>query len=377
MGGFVSYGANAAMLNLFDMIDMRITRFWIAAAIIVLVAIVVVVPGFEWGKPGERDFRIDREEVPVRVKMKKQGQEAVVLEKDAAGHWFVDAMQMADERAVEELLAALRFMEVRRPLPSEERQQAIQKLGKQGTRVQVYVRRHWLNFPGGLKLLPRQQLLRDYLILPGDDADAVAIMQMSHAEMPYEMHLPGLSVDLHEVFVPEAVVWHTSRVVMLRPSEITEVRATVHHRQSESYSWRLNGEEEPLLFNHTGERIPREQINTDQLPAYFHQIRRLRYERILPGTAGQPPADLLTGEAFFTLSIKDLYGDRTKMDFFKRLPPDDGTLIPEEPDFDPNRLYLQVNGGDYALAQYVIFHPMIRPLSWFFKNADHSCPFFE
>ncbi len=359
------------------MIDMRITRIWIAVAIILLLAMVVVVPGLEWGRPGERDFRIDREEQPVRVKLKKYGQEAVVLEKDAAGHWFVDAMHMADERAVEELLAALRFMEVRRPLPSEERQQAIQKLGKQGTRVQVYVRRHWLNFPGGLKLLPRQQLLRDYLILPGDDADAGAIMQMSHTEMPYEMHLPGLRNDLHELFVAEAAFWQTSRVSRLRPSEIAEVRAIVHDRKPESYRWYLDGEEEPLLFNHAGERVPREQINTDQLPAYFHQIRRLRYERLLPGTADHPPGDLLTGEAFFTLLIDDLYGYKTKLDFFKRLPPDDGTLMPEDRGYDPNRFYLQVNGGDYALAQYVIFHPVIRPLSWFLKNADHSCPFFE
>ncbi len=359
------------------MVDVRMTRFWIAVAALLLVVVVVVVPGFEWQMPAERDFSIDREEEPVLVRLEKPGEDALTLEKRPAGNWFVDASYLADDRVIEDLLAALRFMEVRRPLPSEDRQQLSKKLEEQGTRVQVYVRRHWLNLPWSLQIFPRQQLLRDYLILPGEDADGGTIMRMAHAEMPYKVHLPGLPADLHEVFVPEAASWRTTRVANLSPAEIASVRVMVHDKSSEGYRWDLDGAEEPALFNHSGDRIPREQIKSDLLPAYFHQIRRLRFERLLSGTADQPPGDLLTGEVFFTLVIDDVYGNSTKMDFFKRMPPDDGTLIPKDISYDPNRFYLQVNDGDYALAQYVTFQPVIRPLSWFLKNADHPYSFFE
>ncbi len=359
------------------MVDMRITRLWIAVAALLLVVIVVVVPGFEWRTPAEREFGIDRDEEPVLVWLKQPGEEAITLEKDPAGQWFVDANYLADDRAIEDLHAALRFMEVRRPLPSEDRQQVMQALDEQGVRVQVYVGRHWLNFPGGVQLFPRQQLMRDYLILPRNETDAGTIMCMAHAEMPYMVYLPGSPADMHELFVPEASFWRTSHVANLSPAEIVEVRARVHDRQAESYTWHLDRTEEPLLFNHAGDRISLEQVNTELLPAYFHQVRRLRYERLLLETADQPPADLLTGEAFFTLIIDDIYGNSTKLDFFKRISPDDGTLVPEDKSYDPNRFYLQINEGDYALAQYVIFQPVIRPLSWFLKNTDHSFTFFE
>ncbi len=365
------------MQNLFVMVDMRVTRLWIAVAAFLLVVIVVVVPGFEWRTPAERAFSMDREEQPVCVKLKKQGQEAVILEKRTAGQWVVDANYLADDRAIEDLHAAFRFMEVRRPVPSEYRQQVMQELDEQGVRVQVYVRRHWLNFPGGVQLFPRQQLLRDYLILPGNDADAGTMMRMAHTDMPYDVHLPGLPVNLHQLFIPEAAFWRTPYVADFSLAEIAEVTARVRDRQSESYTWQVDGAEELLLFNQAGERIPQDQINTDQLAAYFHQIRRLRYERLLSGTADQPPGDLLTGEAFFTVVIHDIYGNSTKLDFFKRMAPDDGTLVPGYKSYDPNRFYLQVNEGDYALAEYVIFQPAIRPLSWFLKNADHSFSFFE
>ncbi len=357
------------------MVDVRMTRFWIAVAALLLVAIVVVVPGFEWQTPADRDFSIDREEEPVLVRLEKPGEGEVTLDKQADRRWYVNASYLAGERAIEDLLAALRFMEVRRPLPSEDRQQVMQALDEQATRVRVHVRRHWLNLPWGLQVFPRQQLLRDYLILPADDGST--IMRMAHAEMPYKVHLPGLPVDLHELFVPEAAAWRTTRVANLSPAEIASVRVKVHDKPAEGYRWDLDGSEEPALFNHAGDPVPPEQIKKDLLPAYFHQIRRLRYELLLSGTADQPPGDLLTGEAFFTLVIDDLYGNSTKLDFFKRIPPDDGTLVPGDKKYDPNRFYLQVNQGDYALAQFVIFQPVIRPLSWFLKNADHSFTFFE
>lgn len=349
----------------------------IVAILVLLAALFVVLPGLNLQQPGERDFRVDRDEEMVRVELSRPGEEPVVLEKTAEGQWLVDNSYHANEQAVRELLSAFMNLEVRRPVPSGQRSQVTDKLKEKGVHMEVFARRYWINLPGSAGFIPRQQRIRHYIALPQYSDDHGTIMRLSHADMPYEVHLSGMPADMSELLVLHTHVWRDPYVAALTPGEITEVQATVHADEKESYHWYLSAGEDLSLLDHDGELISFDKIDEEKLAPYFHQFQRLHYERLLPGSNEEKPADLLSQKPFYTLIIDDVYDHRTKLGFYKRSAPDDGTLRPGDRPYDTNRFYLRVNDGDYALAQYVVFQPVMRPLSWFIKNGDHSFTFFE
>ena len=349
----------------------------IVAILALLAALFVVLPGLSLRQPGEREFRVDRDEELVRVELSRPGEELVALEKTAEGQWLVNDSYHANEQAIRELLSAFMNLEVRRPVPSGQRSQIKDELEEKGVHVEVFAKRHWINIPGSAGFIPRQQRIRHYIALPQNSDNHGHVMRLSHADMPYEVHLSGMPADMSELLALHAHSWRDPYVAALTPGEITKVQATVHANETESYQWYLSAGEDLSMLNHEAEVIAFDKIDKEKLAPYFHQIQRLHYERLLPGTNEEKPADLLSHKPFYTLIVDDVYDHQTKLEFFKRSATVDGTLQPGDRLYDTNRFYLRVNDGDYALAQYVVFQPVIRPFSWFIKNGDHSFTFFE
>ncbi len=355
-------------------------RTWVLYAIallLLMMALLFIRPGFNAGKAGERDFRIGTEEQPVRIEIRHPGAEDILLEKKEDGQWLLNEVYDVNEQAMIELLAALRQAEVRRPVPAARRTHIAEQLHDSALSVKVYTRRHWLNLPGDLRYFPREQLLRHYLILDGDIEESSSIMRLANADMPYEVHLPFMPVSIMDVLPADKNRWRTPYVAQLSPMEIKRLEAIHHKVKEESYVWEMNEEAGFVLFDHEGERISPDSIITDRMAPYFHQFQRLRYERLVSGPSEEAPPDMLSGDAFYSLIIEDSNGEKIILEFFKRIPPEDGTLILDETSFDPNRFYLRINEQEYALAQYVIFQPVIRSLSWFLGNDDHLSTFFE
>ena len=344
---------------------------------ILVLALFFMVTDWDTRQAGERDFRIDGDEELVRIDISHAGLDDLVIEKAPDGQWYVNETYQVDERALRDLIAALNQVEVRRPVPGNRRSGVIREMHDSGIEVRVYASRPLIDLPGDRQFLARQKEIRHYLIHKSETDESASIMSMKHADMPYEVRLPFMPTTITQLIPADEKYWRNPFVSHLDPREIQKIEAVFHDKENQSYMWVFDAEHGLLLYDYQGNKVPEDSIMTERIGPYLHQFKRLRHEKIISKASEGSPPDIKSDKAFYKINVHDVYGNVIEMEFFKRLPSDDEGVFPHDRSFDPNRFYLRLNGQDYALAQYVIFHPVIRPISWFLQNGDNLYPFFE
>ena len=352
------------------------------------------------GAAGHGRLRVQEEVVAVRLTGVEGMQ--VSIEKDEEGRWFLNGEFRANELAVRDMLSALRNLEVRRPVPVAEMEAVTGQLDETGTGVEVFGKGHWIPLPGDRGLFPRQRKLRHFVIGEDSHDGGGSFLRLRGENDPLEAYVPGAGGGLKKVFTPQEHIWRDPVVLDLEPSEIIRVRAVFsafsgfsafsageeglaseQAAPGESHASDYSGEEGFVLeqsdpgvyhlfdhFDHTGAEIDISRLRSERLHRYLNAFSGLYYERLLPGTADDPPGDMWSENPAARIYVTDHTGLETGLYFFRRQTPDDGSLLSEYRDYDPNRFYLQVNRGDFALAQYYVFHPIKRTLSFFLEEES-------
>ncbi len=292
----------------------------------------------------------------------RQGDDRVVYLEIDEGAWILNHEYMAHMPAIRDLLSTLRRLEVRRPVSVSARDEKAEKLRESGVRVDVYSKGYIIKLPGERGVFPHQRRIRSFYV-GGDDTDnTVTYMLDAAGNHPYEVHMPGVESSLAEVFEPDVNLWRDAVVLRLEPGDIARVEAEL---EGSSYTVESRGEEF-IISDRQGDVPGHLQPDSSRIDKFTAGFSYLYYERLLPGSAQSPPGDILDDKVFLRLKVTDRDGNTTLLEFYRRKKPDDGSLVSEFRDYDPNRFYLRVDGGDYALAQYFIFQPVIRDLQWFF-----------
>ncbi len=339
--------------------------FLAALALFALVLYLVLLPG----RPAEREFRVSPGTEIGRVVMSPPEGESLVLQRGPGGEWLLSDHYLANEAALRELFSALRFMEVRRPVPMAGRQEVAAGLQRRGVLVEVYSRGYWLGLPGRQGILPRYRKERAFWV--GENtADGLAThMQLRDAATPFEVHVPGAHGGLQGVFVTDKHLWRDPVIIDLGPDQLQKIRAGFAATPAQSYRIMRSGQEF-LLFDRDGLQLDPAGISMVHLGRFLNSFTGLYYERLIPGSATQPPADLIGEVPFLRLWVEDTAGSERLLKFYLRRATADGSLVSAYRKYDPNRFYLQLDHGDFALAQYYVFQRIMRPLSYFLQNND-------
>ncbi|TVR43013.1 MAG: hypothetical protein EA394_02325 [Bacteroidia bacterium] len=341
--------------------QLRLTGFLIMAF-----TLSVVLQGCSERRAASGLFRVDRDHEIVKVVMENGDGVELVLYLDDHNRWMVNDGIPANMRLVRDLLSTMARMDVRRPVSLENREVVAQQLLEEGVRVEVFVASHWIRLPGDISLLPRKKSILSLMVGRDSEGGQGTFMKNIRESTPYEVHLPGVAGGISSVFIPKEHFWRSPVVLALPPGMLQSVTTSFQDNDHRSFALHLRGESDYLLTDDDGRPVAPETIDSMRLSRYARAFGHLYYQRILPESAAHPPEDLHTGDPFIEMVVTDTEGNDTFLSFYKRLPPADGTLLSERRDYDPNRFYLRVNGGDYTLAQYHVFHPIMRDLSWFY-----------
>ena len=316
----------------------------------------------------QRDFRIDSEKELVAVHIKGPVSKKIVLEKAEDGEWLLNSETKANQAAVRDLLSVLRNMDTRRPVAMEQREMVNKNLDHNGVLVEVFARGHWISLSGNIQWFPRKTLVKVFYV--GEDhADGEAThMRLINSETPFEVYAPARKQGLSKVFAAEEHLWKDRSVVNFAPGELKKACVTHKERPGESYQIAFEENRPAKLFDSHGHEIDSIRIRHERIQRYRNAFPPLYHERLLPGSASSPPDDIYSERPFLDKRLEQESGEAMRMRFYRRYPPDDGTLVSEERDYDPNRFYLRINGDDYAIATYHAFQHVLRPLSWFVKE---------
>ncbi len=293
----------------------------------------------------------------------------VMFEKHESGTWLSDDSVRIDALLVKDLLNALKRIQVRRPVSIENRQQVNDDLMMHGVRVKIHAGRHWVNLPGNIRLFARKKMIYEALI--GYDIDAFDDIVISHGKgsIPYEIYLPSHNGHFSRFLSLNLDYWRDPVVVSLLPSEISRIAVRFKANVSESFDLKLFAD--TFLFkDHAGNLIDGALLNKPKLARFIHAFRELSYEQLITTKSGQIPDDIISDKPFMRITIEDNKGCTVELSYHHREAPNDATLVSEFSEYDPNRFYIKTMHGDFALAQYYVFQPTMRTLSYFLENPE-------
>ncbi len=317
---------------------------------------------------GERNFRVDAGKEIIRITLSDRQGNSVRLEKTMNANWVLNDDGLANMRTVRDILSTLRQMDVRRPVSLERKDSILEHMQKEGVLVDVYAKSHLLKLPGNIRLWPARKRISSF-IAGSDTRDGKATyMQLKGASLPFEVYLPGIESGISNVFTTEEHVWRDPFVRLRQSGELAEVYARFSDDQEQSWQLNIDGNAAYQMSNHRGHIIHDSLINPERISSYLDRLSYLHFERLIPSSKESPPGDLFSNQPFLELGVYDSNDNKTVLHFFYRQAPDDGTLTSDYREYDPNRFYLRVNNGDYAIAQYHVFHPVIRTFSWFLAD---------
>lgn len=346
--------------------------FLYTAAGILLAALLIFFAALPGRSPAPGQFRIETHEEIVKIEMQGRGDRHVSLERAPDGQWWLNESFRANESAVRDLLNVLRRMETRRPVPLADRMAVSVMKEREGVQVGVYAAGKRIQLPGGISAWPYQKRIRRFTFAGYSPGGGAAYLQMHGSQEPYEVQLAGVSGQWAEVFRTMEHHWLDPVIIHLPAARIRQVE--LDFPGDEAASFRISRLEDQTFhladqWGHAIEMTPRVEA---RIHHYLNGFVELYYQRLIPNSSDNPPADLMPHGPFARLTVGGDDAPPILLAFYRRLPPGDGSLQSPHRDYDINRLYVRINGGDYALAQYYVFQRVLRPLSYFVKQPGQS-----
>lgn len=318
----------------------------------------------------DQNFHLPGEELEVvRVEMQGRNGELLILEKEASARWQVNNQFMANESAVKELLGILRHLTVRLPVALSEQEQVNAALEQEGVAVRVYARSHWIKLPGNIRLIPRVKRVRQ--MLTGEDTPdgESTYMRLVRSDMPFAVHVPGIEGGLADLFSTEVSTWRDPVVLDLTADHIKKIEVTFPERENESFSLNLQSGSVQCLQG--GQPVDSALLDWPKIRRFLDSFTGLHYERLYTDAAESLLSTRMRSPHFLEVQVTDQQARITRMRFFYRvLPQEELTDLAADSDVDPNRFFLRVNDGAYALAQYFVFSRIIRPFSFFLLQPE-------
>jgi hypothetical protein len=350
--------------------NMKSRIYFVAALAILSLLLYMFFVGRDAGRSVPEVIRTSLSEDIVKISLAGADGNLVMLEKSSSDEWLLNDSLLADAIAVNSLLNRLRRAEVRMPVPGEGRQEAIKKLSDEGVRMELYGSRHLIKLPGDAGLFRRTKRIGRFTLADAPDVNIGYILTGS-SDRPWLIVLPGIERGISGLLGADPLAWRSPVVLNIAPERMKKIEACLpgHPEQSFDLSFDNRGFQ---FIDGEGRKINSADISSLRLGRFLSTFRELYYEKLLPGSSNEPPDDLMKERMFFSLQVTDTEGNETELMFFRRKPADDGSLVSDKRDYDPNRFYLKTEHGDYAVALYYIFQPVMRPLSYFLQNAGRQ-----
>ncbi len=318
-------------------------------------------------------FNIDQNVSVSKIILTSSADEQVTLERIGDNEWVLNYIHAANKVAVNQLITTLRRLTVQRPVSIGNRQGVNEHLQRDGTTVEVYKRRFWLNIPFFGSLLPGHRLIRKFVI--GDEVEGgqANYMRMYGSDNPYIVYLPGMSTAFHGLFSPEEAQWHDPLVIDLRAHQIQKIEVRVPESPKESFTISRDDMAGFSMFDDQGNEIDRSSLDTVRLDRYVHSFSELAYYSLLTGERKVTAKPERILPPFMEIEVWSTTGEYTHLIcYYRPNRRQEGRLYAEGLVTDPNLFYMTINEEKFAAAEFYIFSRILRHRSYFLNDDSNS-----
>lgn len=315
------------------------------------------------------NFSIDDTANVTRIFMSDKNNNSVTLDRIEPGKWTVDHQFAASKFNVEMLLQTMLELEVKNPVAIAARDNVIRELAVNSVKVEVYQRVHRIHI-FGIRLFPHVKLTKVYYVGGATASNQGTFMLMENSSVPFVTYLPGLRGFVSPRYSPIAKYWRDYNVFKATIPEIEKVRVEIP--ESPDYSFEVvNNHNNTYTFISLSDNRVIPDYDTLRMLNFLSGFRNLNYEALLNDLDKFRLDSIVNSTPFIVVTLTDTAGvSKTIRTFHKKGP--DGQTDPEGNPlpYDLDRLYAQVNDGkDFVIIQYFSFSKILRPKSFFLKEA--------
>lgn len=319
----------------------------------------------------DRDFSVSSEREVVQITMEnRDGSDKVVIEKDAQGRWRLNETLFANDLAVRDLIHTISRLRVRQPVSIANREQVEALLLSEGVEVAVAVSSHRIIL-GNVQLFPYKNTVLSMIVGPDTPDGEATYMRKTSSQQAFKVQRTGIETSVSSVFTPGERVWRNPVVFDFKPHEIETIKVTLPNNPQESFHLKPSGDDQ-FVFHPIGgdpESAGAFAADTARVLRFLGSFGDIYYESLLDEAGEALRKELMLDEPMMVVKVTPYDGQPVSIKAYERRPDVDDTAIITRAGKDPNRFYIQLDNGDFALAQFYVFNRILRPLS-FFKNKS-------
>lgn len=344
--------------------------FFVLSALLFILGVIIYwfTDTYSTFRIAERDFSVDTEHKIVRIELHSYQDEdnTIVLWKDEQDRWRLNDNLFANDLALRELETTLTRIRVRQPVSIANEGMVDEMLEQRGVRVNVFVSAHRIRM-AGIKLIPYQRMYQSFVVGSDTPDGGSTYMRKSPSVQAFKVHRPGLESGISSLFIPEERIWRDPVIFDLKQEEVATVKVVVPEDPDESFILKNMGKD-GFLFLDTAQQQSLDFIpDTLRVIRFLSSFKDIHYES-LPDEKGEKiRKELMFEQPFMIITVETIRGETIKMRAYARKTPPHVLMPADGIDRDPNRFYVQVNQGEYALAQYYVFNRILRSRSFFQK----------
>lgn len=316
------------------------------------------------------DFTVEGDMDVSRIEMSSNSTE-IILYRDEHSGWRFNEGLYANEAAIDEMLSVLSRLVVWQPVSIASTEEVNQMIEEQGVLVKIFVNTHHINF-GKVHLFPHEMLYQSIMVGPDAPDGESTYMKKPTSERIFMVKRPGFETGISDVFEPNEKVWRDPVILDAQWEEISRVEVTLPDNADESFI--VKNEQNNLFAFYqpqNGQEPLTNPLDTPRVKRFLSSFTEIYYESLLDEEAEKLRKETMFEQPFMELSVQLKDGNSIFLQAYGREIVQQGYSGAENIDRDPNRFYLRINEGEYALAQYYIFSRILRPLS-FFENKEED-----
>lgn len=351
-------------------------RNLIIIGIVVVIGIATLIIANIGGRDAtfDQDYHIADPETITKIFLADKENNSILLTRNEDSTWMVDETYPASQPLVDMLLETMNKMRIRSQVNKAAVANIIKDIAANGTKVEVYQTRYFINwFKGKLKLFPHEKLTTTYFVGRETQDQMASYFFREGDKYPFIIHIPGFRGNLTPRFPTDPLAWRSHSIVDWDVRHIQSIEMQITDSPEQSFIVRRKGDTFEMELTATHQVVPQfDTMRIAQLLSSFTQLNFDEFAKAVP----QVELDTTFSKAPRTiLTITDINGNKRQLKtYLKYSNPNDLKSMPDTAMysvFDLNRLYAILDDKDTVLIQYYVFDNILQPAS-FFLGEDVS-----
>lgn len=269
------------------------------------------------------------------------GENAVILQKQASNEWIVNQKYPANKKAIFKLMQCLTETKVEKPVPKNTMDSVI-KSKDSFKKIELFNKRN--------------KIIKSWLLGPYNKQLNGTIILQSESDKAYIVNIPGLVNNLHYRYESNSIYWIKSEIFSYQPHEIKSISVNYHNNKKKSF--KISISKEDVSIHTENDILMNKQIDKKKVGSYLSYFMNVKFSSIL-NLQKESIDSIFSVEPDYTIRVEDIYNRIKNVDLKLIRNSDNKTT------YDLNNVYAIINNEDLVKVKFIEIDLLLKDIDYF------------